>query len=130
VANEFVSWLDHAASKVGSAIEDAAQFTVKDILPEASKALEVAAPVVSLAFPIEGATLAKIAGYIVSAQQKFPTPQSGEAKLAYVTQLAEAELLPLAQQAGLDSATTTAAITKYLNALVALVDGPTVTTKA
>jgi hypothetical protein len=78
MANAFVSWLDHAASKVGTVIEDAALFTVKDILPVASKALEVAAPVVSLAFPIEGAMVAKIAGYIVSAQQKFPTPQSGE----------------------------------------------------
>lgn len=126
MANKFVSWLEHA----GRDIEKVAIFAVKDVLPVSAKLLQVTAPLVSLAFPVEGATMARFAGYIVAAEAKFPTPGSGESKLQYVLQLVEGELLPLAQQAGLTGQDVTDEITKYLNALVVLFSGPTITKAA
>ena len=125
MANGFETWLQ----KVGKDLATGATFFVQHILPVASAALTAATPILTLVLPAEGPIFAKVASLIAQAEEKFPASGTGAQKLAWVQQEASSLLLPLLTKAGV-SENTEAIIQNYLNAIVALLNGPTATTPA
>lgn len=124
--NPVVSWLE----KAGSAVLNVAKAALAKVLPVAAEVAQEAEPIVDLALPAYGPEYNTVVSAVIATEQAYAASGqqngTGAQKLQAVLTAVEAKLAPQLQAAGLTGAAATAAMTNYVNAIVAILNGPAI----
>jgi hypothetical protein len=126
MANKFVTWLEAA----GQAVKKVTAEALGKVIPLAAEAAQEAEPIVDLALPAYGPVYNKVVSTVIATEQAYAASGqqtgTGAAKLQTVLSAVESTLLPGLQSAGLTGADATTALTNYVNGIVAVLNGPVV----
>lgn len=131
------SWL----TKAGQWLKSAASIAVTKVLPKTNDAVTVAAATAQTFEPLEDLVLGPysaefnlVVDAVVAAEQSWAVvgQQSGTGaqKAAEVFAIVEGQLMPKLQAAGLDTAAATTYLQKFIDAIVAILNGPSKPTTA
>jgi hypothetical protein len=130
MANKVISWLE----KIGADVKRDVIFAVSKVLPIAAEVAQEAEPFVDLALPAEGTMYNTVVTAVVSTEKAYAAlgtqNATGAQKLQAVLSSVRGALLPQLEKAGLTGDAATAALTKYVNAVVAILNGPAIAAAA
>jgi hypothetical protein len=126
MSNPVISFLERA----GKAVAHGVVFFLTKILPVTAKDAQLAAPLIALALPAEGPIFATVVNAVLATESAYASlgkqAGTGQEKLAAVLTAVQTQLLPELQKAGLTGQAAIDAITKYVNAIVGILNGPAV----
>ena len=126
MADKVIRWLEAA----GKEVKKVAVVAVGKALPVAVKVAEEAEPLVDLVLPAEGAEFNAVVQAVISTEQAYAAlgkqNGTGTDKLQAVLSAVSGTLLPKLEKAGLTGDAATAEMTRYVGAVVNILNGPAV----
>jgi hypothetical protein len=126
MANKVISWLE----SVGAAVKKDVQIAVGKVLPIATEVAQEAEPLVDLALPTVGPIYNATVTAVISTEKAYAAlgtqNMTGAQKLQAVLSQVSGTLLPQLEKAGLTGDAANTAMTNYVNAMVAMLNGPAI----